>query len=244
MDESSSLIEGHFNEPMHRFTRISKLFLLGYALQLVGALLISFWSLSPNVEDQFLGGVNPFTLHPLMMTLSFTALTPLAIFAFQLMNHSHAKICHATCHSFTLIFSITGLVSIFTDHNYPSYGEPKPNLYSAHSWAGIFFLILFYFNFATSALVFFGKKFRSHRTIYLKYHRQIGIWILITSCAIICSGIIRKQTFMKCTFEVSQPDYNPISHYFDAPYGCRVANWAVVSLVVGNFIMTLGLVNQ
>ena len=226
------------------FQSLSGIYFVGFLFQCLGAILVSFWALDGRVTDKFIGGLSAFTLHPLFMVWGFGVLTPAAISTWQLTTHSRAKKWHAILHGLTIAFTLVAITGIFIDHNYPKVGPPKANLYSAHAWVGLSFLVLFYTHTIVFSYVFLLKRMEAHRSKFVGYHRQIGTWILVVSNVILITGIIRKQSFMNCGYVVSAPDINPIEHYPEIPLGCKISNWAALSLLFGNLLTVLGLVKQ
>eukprot|EP00834_Sanchytrium_tribonematis_P001317 NODE_31_length_37178_cov_0.413576.p16 type:complete len:241 gc:universal NODE_31_length_37178_cov_0.413576:21720-20998(-) len=240
MSENSPLLQSE--DPLFyqqsRPRILTMIYALGFILEIIGVVLVSIWAFSSG--DKFIG-VSLFSFHPFFMTVSFGFLLPLSIGAFQVASHANAKLSHALIHMMTILFSLIAIAVIFIDHNTKPY---KPNLYSAHGWMGLSFICLFYVQYIFYFYMFFNTSTTAYRQEYMNAHRQTGLWFLIFGNAIIISGIVRKQGFLKCGYPVTDIDTNPISHYPDLPLGCRISNWAVMSLAAGSLSLIIALTRK
>ena len=66
----------------------------------------------------------------------------LGILAYRVFRNDkkiYIKVLHAGVHTVALIFAAVGLKAVFDSHNLTD----KPNLYSLHSWMGLFVVVAF-----------------------------------------------------------------------------------------------------
>lgn len=89
-----------------------------------------------------------------------------------------------------------GLYSAFQSHNLAV--PPIPNLYSLHSWVGLFTSITTLAQYAASVLVFYvpGMSYRT-RTLLMPFHQKIGMLVYVMGIATILVGIQEKSTFLQ-----------------------------------------------
>ncbi len=229
----AELIKDEYYEEMfrpndsRRYGNGNIFYLVGFLFQFIGSVLVILWALDMRTNDKFMGGLTAFSIHPILMSIGFGVLLPVAVSTYQLAGHDIAKKWHMIIHYITIVISLGGLTGVLIDHNYPNNGKPKGNLYSVHSWIGLLFLSFFYLHTIGFTYVFYAKRMIPHRYKFLQYHKQIGLWVLIVSTAILVTGITRKQSLMGCD---------------ELNLGCMVSNWATLCFIAGNLCTTLGLV--
>ncbi len=223
--------------------RLSTVLLSGYVLQIIGAILLSFWIMDGRTEKKFLGGITWFNLHPFFMIWGLGVIMPTGIISSQFATHEVSKRWYTILHSIASVFTMVALTGVLVDHNYPSDGKPKPNFTSAHTWAGLAVVLIFYAQTIFYIVFYYSKRTIPYRFQLTPYHKQLAMWLMVFSVGIIISGIVRKQSLLNCTYDHSldAPDYSPGNHYNWIPLGCRISNWGGFLLVLGSLVTVIGL---
>jgi cytochrome b-561 len=187
--------------------------------------------------------VKVFNAHPLCMVMSFVLMT-VARLSFLLpytktKARTTIKIIHGLSWLIALSSASIGLYAVWSSHNME--GNYLANLYSLHSWMGMSVFTLFLANFVAGTGAF-GFKLVSEesRASLMPFHKALGGLIFFTWAFVILLGIQEKEGFygegFKCAYTVTEKDTNPISHYFDIPYVCRLSHavgMQVFGVVIG-----------
>ncbi|KAL8586024.1 hypothetical protein ACOMHN_045410 [Nucella lapillus] len=146
------------------------------------------WQSDPNHQ---------FNLHPLFMVIGMVFLYADGILAYRVFRNDkklYIKILHAIVHIAALIFSAVGLKAVFDSHNLAD--PPKANLYSLHSWIGLFVVIAFgvqwLLGFASFLTPVVGMAVKRY---YMPYHRFWGAALLAMAGATALMGITEKAIF-------------------------------------------------
>ncbi|KAI8774587.1 cytochrome b561, partial [Biomphalaria glabrata] len=141
-----------------------------------------------------------FNYHPLFMIIGMVFLYADAILAYRVFRNDrkiYIKILHAVMHVFALIFAAVGLKAVFDSHNL-STGGPIPNLYSLHSWLGLFVVVCFGLQWSLGFISFLWPKLSMGiRTLYMPYHTFWGVVLLVLATATALMGITEKAIFHK-----------------------------------------------
>ncbi|KAK0070498.1 cytochrome b561 [Biomphalaria pfeifferi] len=144
--------------------------------------------------------LHEFNYHPLFMIIGMVFLYADAILAYRVFRNDrkiYIKILHAVMHVFALIFAAVGLKAVFDSHNLNA-GGPIPNLYSLHSWLGLFVVVCFGLQWSLGFISFLWPKLSMGiRTFYMPYHTFWGVVLLVLATATALMGITEKAIFHK-----------------------------------------------
>ncbi|XP_059159390.1 transmembrane ascorbate-dependent reductase CYB561-like isoform X2 [Physella acuta] len=143
--------------------------------------------------------LHEFNYHPLFMIIGMVFLYADAILAYRVFRNDRKiliKILHACMHIFALIFASVGLKAVFDSHNLNS--KPIPNLYSLHSWVGLFVVVCFGLQWVLGFVSFLWPKLgMGARAMYMPYHTFWGVLLLILATATALMGITEKAFIHK-----------------------------------------------
>lgn len=181
-----------------------------------------------------------FNWHPLMMVTAFSFMTVASLIfrlgrarVFQTTRNQQTtrtslKMIHALSWAVVAGCASVGILAVFKSHNDPVSGY-KPNLYSLHSWIGTGVLLLFVTQFVVG-LHLFGIRLHcvssTFRSTMMQLHRYTGTIIYNLTAVTILMGILEKETFVGCAYDVSknaQPDL-PFQNFTQIPLVCRVGH--------------------
>ncbi|XP_076461258.1 transmembrane ascorbate-dependent reductase CYB561-like [Babylonia areolata] len=136
-----------------------------------------------------------FNLHPLFMILGMIFLYADGILAYRVFRNDrkvYIKVLHAGIHCVALIFAVVGLVAVFDAHH----SEGMPNLYSLHSWLGLFVVVAFglqwLLGFAAYLTPAVGIAMKQY---YMPYHRFWGATLLALAGVTALLGITENAIF-------------------------------------------------
>ncbi|CAM9195193.1 unnamed protein product [Ectocarpus sp. 12 AP-2014] len=124
--------------------------------------------------------------------------------------------------------------SVRSTHQYHN-EELYANLYTMHSWAGIVVVTLFYANYVGGFFNFFtGSTPQWMKAQYLPNHVFIGIFTYFAAAFTALLGIQDKNSALGCGYDITltEPDYNPASHYSNLYAGCRLSNGLGIVVIV------------
>jgi cytochrome b-561 len=196
----------------------------------LGAMLVVVWWVN------LLGGLSwksgeaklVFNWHPLLMITTFCFMT-VATFAFRIpVDKSVSKRVHGVVWAVAALCAMVALIAVVHSHNDKESGFIA-NLYSLHSWIGIFVISIFLCQFF-AGLFTFGYPLTSmgvdasFKAKMLTVHYFVGPFIYVSTAATILLGIQEKEGFMGCSYKVTQADLFPIQHFFQIPLPCRVSH--------------------
>ena len=141
-----------------------------------------------------------FALHPILMTLAFGFLAPVALISYRLledvfgMSHKVAKTIHGTLLTAALFCGILGVVDMWIVHDAkpPVAGEGASfHLISVHSWLGLAALIAFALQWLTGAFYYFtGVASISSKQAWMPVHILAGSFAAFGTLASITLGIL------------------------------------------------------
>lgn len=177
-----------------------------------------------------------FNWHPLMMISAFDFMTVAAL-SFRVAQSSSidrywAKLIHATSWSITIVLGTVGIIAVVKSHNDGRSGYIA-NLYSLHSWLGLAVMSLYVLQFIAGT-AFFGFQMGSSslRASMLQLHQFFGPFIYNMTAFTIVTGILEKETFFGCAYEVQSKDLWPADHFYDIPIECRISHFLGLVVVV------------
>jgi cytochrome b-561 len=219
---------------MESLLRLQTLSLLAaHGLAILAMLLVLYWI-------HLLGGLSwkagqaklVFNWHPLFMITAFCFMT-VASFSFRFRtigtNRQVAKLLHGMAWAIAALCGGVGVLAVVKSHNDPLSGFVA-NLYSLHSWVGVFVIVLYTIQFM-SGFVTFGGVFWSGPTTtpsfkasVLAVHYFVGPLVYLLTAATILLGLQEKEGFVGCAYKVTQADTFPLSHFGDIPFVCRVSH--------------------
>ncbi len=146
------------------------------------------------------------------------------------------KWTHSTIWACSFLFGLIGILAVFKSHNDPVSGYIA-NLYSLHSWVGIFVLTLYCVQFLYGILAFGGFLSRSGRfnhPIMMEIHKFTGNYLHVLVTATILMGIQEKEGFVGCSYEVQQADLVPFKNLGMIPEACKLSHGlGIVVLAMG-----------
>lgn len=221
----------------------SRLSLVAATIAAVAFICAVAWARNDDKEDKYLGGLNwtdqVFNWHVVCM-IGFICCFSMALLSFRLfpLGKLVNKAAHVFWHSAALFCLIVGLVAVFKSHNtlVASPSGYKPNLYSLHSWIGLAAVLLFGQNYVLGAVHFLLNSVPVERKkAYMPYHQIIGEFAYFAGFAAIETGLMEKNTFISCYYDVTQKDFNPAENYNEIPAGCRLSN-GIGTLVLVLFV--------
>jgi cytochrome b-561 len=147
-----------------------------------------------------------FNYHPLFMIIGMVFLYADAILAYRVFRNDrkvYIKVLHGCMHVCALLFAGVGLKAVFDSHNLKK-PDPIPNLYSLHSWLGLFVVVSFGLQWLLGFASFLWPKLgMGARTMYMPYHTFWGVTLLILATATALMGITEKAIFHNATIGYS-----------------------------------------
>lgn len=174
------------------------LHLLLLALSLASVVCVCVWSSRWRGGFAWDGSGLQFNWHPVLMVSGLVVLYANGAVLYRVPltwghNKRPWKILHAGLMLLALLLTILGLCAVFQFHN----AGRIANLYSLHSWVGIIAAVLFIFQWAIGAAVFFLPcSPPTLRQLVKPVHVWLGGAILILSIAACISGINEKLFFV------------------------------------------------
>lgn len=135
-----------------------------------------------------------FNWHPVLMTFGFVFCSTTAALSYVALPFTHKtnKIIHLTSHAVGAVTALVGAIAVFRFHN----EHNITNLYSLHSWLGIFTWVLFVAQWAFGFVTYFYPGARpSVRAGTINYHIGGGIGILALIYITAATGVLEKLAF-------------------------------------------------
>ncbi|CBN75190.1 conserved unknown protein [Ectocarpus siliculosus] len=201
-------------------------------------IMVLVWALANQDDDYFLGGLafsgtGLFNWHPVLMVAGLVVAYTQGILAYRTLSLEREvnKMIHNACMFTAVILVSLGLIAVFQYHNKELYA----NLYTMHSWAGIVVVTLFYANYVGGFFNFFtGSTPQWMKAQYLPNHVFIGIFTYFAAAFTTLLGIQDKNSALGCGYDITltEPDYNPASHYSNLYAGCRLSNGLGIVVIV------------
>ena len=196
MDMNELISDVHVHGITRRAHKSAKIGTIG-VLATSSALLIQV-TYTLRTTKKMTTGWGDFGLHPLLMTLAFGFLAPIAVTSYRgledicSLKHGKAKALHAILMSLSLACGIMGVVDMWIVH---SAGGPGNHLLSVHSWLGLATLIAFGFQWLSGFLAFYTPAMQRIVTAraWLPVHIFIGCFSTFGTLASIALGILSLE---------------------------------------------------
>ncbi|KAK9814792.1 hypothetical protein WJX72_011556 [[Myrmecia] bisecta] len=143
-----------------------------------------------------------FNWHPLLMALAFPVFMAEALLAYRVpvvpsLERPQRKVLHGCLHAAALLCMVFAIIAAFQSHNLK---EPKaiPNLYSAHSFMGMFTFVTSILQFLLGLYVFAWPKLAiKQRQAIAPLHTFLGKAVFVAGLATMAAGIQEKTTFLQ-----------------------------------------------
>ena len=109
-------------------------------------------------------GWNTFAMHPVLMTLAFGFLAPVAVTSYRGledcfgMSHSAAKTTHALLMTAAMVCGVLGVVDMWIVHNAKPELASTNHMLSAHSWIGMAAISFFGVQWVTGLVRFYSPE--------------------------------------------------------------------------------------
>jgi len=179
-----------------RATKANKIGLLGVLVTASALLILTTYTIRTTM--QMPTGWAKFGLHPILMTLAFGFLAPIALTSYRgledmfSLKHGKAKGVHAFLMSASLACGVVGVVDMWIVH---SAGGPGNHLVSVHSWLGLATLIAFGFQWLMGALAFYTPCIERMVTAraWMPVHVFLGSFSAYGTLGAIALGILSME---------------------------------------------------
>merc|ERR1711874_917147 len=152
-----------------------------------------------------------FNWHPILMTISLIFLYGNGALIYRVIparNESHKlklKLGHAGIMMVAFILMVIGLQAAFDSHNLAK--PPKPNMYTLHSWVGLFAAVLFGCQWTLGFLAFLFPKFSGDiRAMLLPLHQYFGSSILVLAATAALMGHLEKAIWSNKGYSLKNPE--------------------------------------
>lgn len=169
-------------------------------LGMLAVVLVAVWM--GHFQGGFAWQSNPelqFNLHPLFMIIGMIFFYADGILAYRVFRNDkklYIKILHGTVHVAAIIFGAVGLKAVFDSHNLKE--PPIGNLYSLHSWLGLFVVCAFGLQWLLGFLAYLTPVIgMAIKQFYLPYHRFWGTSLLALAGVTALMGITENTIFKK-----------------------------------------------
>jgi cytochrome b-561 len=219
---------------------------LAHAFAFVSLGLVIAWAGGTDTDAGYLGGFNwtnhTFNYHPVMMVGGLLVAGAEAMLAYRFwpFGHFYNKVIHAVLQTTGLAMVVTGLNAVFLSHNSVAHGGIKPNLYTAHSWLGMFVVTLYFFQYVMGVATFCLRVApETVKSAFLPLHKFLGKFIYSGALMAAGMGIAEKTGFNAAPATYAQPDVNPASHYNQLGSGYRIAFGIPIALLFTAFFAFL-----
>lgn len=193
MDDVAGMLDGDGHAAAWRHSRTIKVGVCG-TIVCSSALLVNMVHTLKSTQEMKTGW-GDFALHPVLMTLAFGFLSPIAASCYRGLerlgglSHAKAKTVHAVLMSGSLLCGVLGVRDMWIVHGKVS---PEFHLISVHSWLGLAALIAFSFQWLTGVTVFFtplAERLTTRRA-WLPIHIFIGCFATFGTLGSIATGIL------------------------------------------------------
>jgi cytochrome b-561 len=148
-----------------------------------------------------------FNVHPVLMIIGLIVLAGEAILCYRSLpiNRDARKKAHLALHAAGLSVGALGVYAVFKFH----VESGIPNLYSLHSWLGIFTISLYAIQWLTGFLTFFFPgACRTTRRAAVPWHALFGLLAFVLAVCTAQLGFLEKLTFLQAP-PLRLPKYGP-----------------------------------
>ncbi|CAH1238261.1 CYB561 [Branchiostoma lanceolatum] len=165
------------------------------ALGVAAIAMVCYWTAHYRGGFAWDGSGQQFNWHPVLMVVGLVFLYGNGILTYRVFRDQvkfGVKVLHAVLQVTALIFAIVALVATFDFHN----ANGIANMYSLHSWVGLTVVILFALQWVLG-LSTYMLPFASRwiRTLFMPYHRFLGLAIFALAIATCLTGLTEKLLF-------------------------------------------------
>jgi len=150
-----------------------------------------------DTKNGYLGGLDwekgTFKWHPVMMVGGFIVVGTEGMLTYRVMPFGKPvnKKIHAAWQTVGVIMVCIGLSAVFLSHNSVAHGGYKANLYTAHSWVGIFVVTLYFFQWFMGFASFLVPSIRAKiASSWLPIHTFIVSMLPLIFLRALCFGIL------------------------------------------------------
>ncbi|CAH1238262.1 CYB561 [Branchiostoma lanceolatum] len=165
------------------------------ALGVAAIAMVCYWTAHYRGGFAWDGSGQQFNWHPVLMVVGLVFLYGNGIIIYRFvprLQKKKLKLAHAFIHKAAFVFAVVGLVAVFGFHN----ATGLPNAYSLHSWLGLGCVVLFnaqwVLGLSTYMLPFASRWIR---TLFMPYHRFLGLAIFALAIATCLTGLTEKLLF-------------------------------------------------
>mmetsp|Transcript_18754 Transcript_18754/g.26943 ORF Transcript_18754/g.26943 Transcript_18754/m.26943 type:complete len:264 (+) Transcript_18754:51-842(+) len=218
-------------------------YVMAHVMALIGLGLCSYWihlmgglaSFSAVDESSYV-----FNWHPLFMMIAFFFIT-VAVLSWRQPSHTRysRKVSHGINFSVAVIAMLVALIAVWKSHLDEDSGYVA-NLYSFHSWVGIWVFIFFTFQWMT-ALFAYGFGSPEWKVSFMPYHKLFGLWLYQGVALAIMLGIQEKEGFIGCSYTVTEPDLWPTINLFEIPLKCWISHLMGIFVIATVLLVSFAL---
>ena len=156
-------------------------------------------------------GWRTFGLHPVLMTLAFGFLAPVAAVSYRGLeavlgvSHSTAKLCHGLLTMAAVLVAALGFADMYLVHE----DKKKPHFASVHSWLGLAVLIALALQWTSGLAVFCTSSLDRlvAKATWRPTHVVVGAFVLFGGVGSICLGLLSLTAASTNPAEVLQAKY-------------------------------------
>lgn len=105
------------------------------------------------------------------------------------------KTIHFILMAVSFVTGVTGIVFAFLSHNLKK-PDPFPNLYSPHSFVGLFTAIIYFCQLTMGFLGFIINDNDTKKLAYATLHRPMGVTAFLLGIGAILMGLQEKAAFL------------------------------------------------
>ncbi|XP_062550116.1 transmembrane ascorbate-dependent reductase CYB561-like [Armigeres subalbatus] len=155
------------------------------------------WNEQPSIQ---------FNWHSLLMTIGLIYLYGTSILVYRGFRHVRKqplKITHAIIHAVAFVCTVIALVAVFESKDYAA--NPRPHMYSLHSWLGMAAVVLFGLQYVVGFVAYLFPGVRvSLRSTLMPTHIFFGVLGFVLSIIAALTGFMAKAIF-------AVPDYSSLT---------------------------------
>jgi cytochrome b-561 len=226
----------------------------------IAIILVSVWVSNESMGG---GGVSwsegdakrVFNWHPVLMIVAYSIMNAAALIfrasgtsSYQtstrgisdagIKRRGTIKAIHGYVWVASFLIGMVAMMAVVKSHNDAVSGYIA-NLYSLHSWVGVLVISLYTLQLLVGIFAFGGLMDGTSRLAVpslMEIHKYTGAVLHLLITATIMLGIQEKEGFVKCWYEVTEPDFFPIQNYGKIPSACKISHGlGIVVLLMGVF---------